>query len=382
MELPGKSPQDVPRPLGLLAELTFRCPLHCPYCSNPVRYPAGEELGTAHWRRVLGEAADMGVFHVLFSGGEPLLRPDLEELVAAARQSGLYVNLLTSGVGLRASRAEKLKAAGLDSVQISFQADEEAGGDSLAGAAAHSIKWKAAELVRSLHLPLTVNVVLHRGNIDRVERIIELAGKLGAHRLELASVQFYGWAFRNLQSLLPSLTQVQRAENVVVAAHQRLRGQMEVIYVLPDHHGDRPKPCMNGWGRRYLTVNAMGEVLPCPTAYEILGMHFENVRQRSLSWIWAESAAFNRFRGTAWMREPCRSCDRRDIDFGGCRCQAALLTGDATNTDPACALAPHRAALLPVTGLEQFVSPPTLIRRRNPEPPATAGHSLEAPLWQ
>ena len=348
MELQGLAPPDMPRPLGLLAELTYRCPLHCPYCSNPLRYPAGEELGTTQWRRVFDQAGELGVFHVLFSGGEPLLRADLTELVAAARQSGLYVNLLTSGVGLTADRAEQLKAAGLDSVQISFQADAEADADFLAGTAAHSRKRQAAEVVRALGLPLTVNVVLHRGNIDRVQRLIDLASELGARRLELASVQFYGWAFRNRQGLLPSLAQVQRAETVVMAAQRRLRGQMEVIYVLPDYFGDRPKPCMNGWGRRYLTVNPVGDVLPCPTAYEIPGMAFENVRQRSLSWIWTESTAFNRFRGTAWMPEPCRGCERREIDFGGCRCQAALLTGDAGNTDPACALAPSRPLLLKI----------------------------------
>jgi pyrroloquinoline quinone biosynthesis protein E len=345
MDRPRKSTAEVLRPLGLLAELTYRCPLHCPYCSNPVRFPSGEELDTAEWQRVFREASELGVVHALFSGGEPLLRPDLADLVAAARQSGLYVNLLTSGVGFTPRKGEKLKAAGLDSVQLSFQADEQALSDALAGTTAHAAKWRAAELVRSLHLPLTINVVLHRGNIDRVERIIGLAEELGARRLELANVQFYGWAFRNRTGLLPSREQVLRANLAAEAARERLRGQMEVVYVPPDYFGDRPKPCMNGWGRRYVTVNPVGNALPCPTAFEIPGIHFENVRQRSLSWIWAESAAFNRFRGTAWMPEPCRSCDRREIDFGGCRCQAALLTGDAAATDPACGLSPHRNAL-------------------------------------
>jgi pyrroloquinoline quinone biosynthesis protein E len=254
-------------------------------------------------------------------------------------------------------------------VQISFQADDEALGDALAGATAHAAKWRAAHLVRALHLPLTLNVVLHRGNIVGVERIISLAEELGAHRLELANVQFYGWAFLNRKGLLPSRAQVQQAEAVAVAAQRRLRGRMEIVYVLPDYLGDRPKPCMNGWGRRYLTVNPVGEVLPCPTANEIPGMQFENVRQRSLSWIWTESAAFNRFRGTAWMPEPCRSCDQREKDFGGCRCQAALLTGDPANTDPACALSPYRGALSRELGpVEALVAPPVLIQRHNPVP--------------
>jgi pyrroloquinoline quinone biosynthesis protein E len=348
MDAPVKPACDVPRPLGLLAELTYRCPLHCPYCSNPVHYPKGEELGTEEWQRVFREAGELGVLHALLSGGEPLQRPDLVDLVASARQSGLYVNLLTSGVGLTESRTEQLKTAGLDSVQLSFQADEEVLGNSLAGASAHAVKLSTARIVRTLRLPLTINIVLHRGNIDRIEQMIDLAEDLGAQRLELASVQFYGWAFRNRGSLLPTSEQVQRAGIAVTAAQERFGGRMEIVYVLPDYFGDRPKPCMNGWGRRYLTVNPVGEVLPCPTAGEIPGLRFENVRQRSLSWIWTESAAFNRFRGTAWMPEPCRSCDRREIDFGGCRCQAALLTGDAANTDPACALSPFRANLLKV----------------------------------
>ncbi len=339
---------DVGRPLGLLAELTYRCPLHCPYCSNPVRYPAGTELDTGDWRRVFREAGDLGVLHALLSGGEPLQRPDLEDLTAAARQSGLYVNLITSGIGLTVCRAEKLQAAGLDSVQISFQADEAVLGDALAGASTHAAKLTAARLVRTLGLPLTLNVVLHRGNIDRLADMVRLAEKLGARRLELASVQFYGWAFRNRGGLLPSRAQVQRAEAAALAARERLAGTMEVVYVLPDYFGDRPKPCMNGWGRRYLTVNPVGDVLPCPTAGEIAGLRFDNVRQRCLAWIWREAEAFNRFRGTAWLPEPCRGCDRREIDFGGCRCQAALLTGDAATADPACALSPARGMLLQV----------------------------------
>lgn len=336
----------VPRPFGLLAELTYRCPLRCPYCSNPTQFPpTHSELTTEEWRRVLEEAAELGVLHALFSGGEPLLRADLPLLVAAARAAGLYTNLITSGLGLTRRRAEQLLEAGLDSVQISFQADEAPLADAIAGATAHIRKRAAAQLVRELGLPLTVNVVLHRGNIDRIGAMILLAEELGARRLELANTQFYGWAFLNRTALLPTRVQVDEAEGVVAAARARLAGKMDLLYILPDYYGDRPKPCMSGWGQRYLTVNPAGAVLPCPTAAEIQGLRFDNVRQQSLRWIWSESAAFNRFRGTAWMPEPCRSCERREIDFGGCRCQAALLTGNAANTDPACALSPYRDTL-------------------------------------
>jgi pyrroloquinoline quinone biosynthesis protein E len=290
---------------------------------------------------VLGEAAELGVTHVLFSGGEPLLFPDLSQLVAHARKVGLYTNLITSAIGLTPERVEALKAAGLDSIQISIQADEPALANAIAGALAHARKLEAARLVRALGFPLTLNVVLHRGNITRIGSIIGLAEELGAERLELANTQFYGWAFRNKTNLLPTRAQVEEADAIAIAAKNRLRGRMEILYVLPDYHGDRPKPCMNGWGQRYLTVNPVGDVLPCPTASEIPDMQFASVRDHSLRWIWEESEAFNRYRGADWMPEPCRSCEWRDKDFGGCRCQAALLTGDAKNTDPVCSLSPH-----------------------------------------
>jgi pyrroloquinoline quinone biosynthesis protein E len=333
---------SAPRALGLLAELTYRCPLHCPYCSNPTEFsPTEEELAATEWQRVLGEAGELGVLHVHLSGGEPLLRPDLPELVRSAREAGLYTNLLTSGIGLTRARGEQLRNAGLDSVQISFQADEAGPADAIAGVPAHARKLEAARLVGELGWPLTLNVVLHRGNIDRIEALVALAEELGAERLELANTQYYGWAFHNRASLLPSRTQAEKAQAAATAAAERLRGRMQVVYVLPDYLGDRPKPCMNGWGQRHLTVNPVGDVLPCPTAGVIAGLRFENVRRRSLRWIWEESEAFNHFRGTDWMPEPCRSCERREIDFGGCRCQAALLTGDAANTDPVCGLSPY-----------------------------------------
>ncbi len=337
------------RPFGLLAELTYRCPLHCPYCSNPVQLTrTGVELTTGEWRRVIDEASTMGVVHILFSGGEPLLYKDLAELVASAREVGMYTNLITSALGLNHRRAEQLRDAGLDSVQISFQADDAELADAIAGTKAYNRKLAAARLVRELELPLTINAVLHRANIDRLAQIIALAEQLDAQRLELANTQFYGWAFREKEALLPTRAQIQAAERIAVAAQRRLRGKMEVLYILPDYYGTRPKPCMHGWGQRYLTINPSGDVLPCQTAGAIPSLRFDSVREHSLEWIWHESEAFKRFRGTEWMPEPCRSCDQREKDFGGCRCQAALLTGDAANTDPACELSPHRSRLVSI----------------------------------
>lgn len=334
------------RPLGLLAELTYHCPLHCPYCSNPAKFPgASSELSTEDWKRVLREARALGVLHVLFSGGEPLQRPDLEELVGEAARLGLYSNLITSALGFSRMRAEKLKAAGLDSVQISFQAIEAGLADGIAGTKAHQHKLEAAKLARELGFPLTVNVVLHRANIGQLSQLVTLAESLGAHRLELANTQYYGWAFQNQAQLLPTREQVEKASQEAKEARIRLKGKMEILYVVPDYFANRPKPCMNGWGRRYLTVNPAGDVLPCPTAGEIKSLQFENVRQRSLDRIWEDSEAFNRFRGTEWMPDPCKSCDQREVDFGGCRCQAALLTGDPASTDPACDLSPFRENL-------------------------------------
>ncbi len=330
------------RPYALLAELTYRCPLHCPYCSNPTKYPLGDGLATSEWQRVLREAAALGVMHVGFSGGEPLLRPDLAELVAEARGVGLYTNLITSAVGLDEGRARELRAAGLDSVQISFQADAAGTADAIAGTRAHELKLAAVRWVRENGLALSVNVVLHRATIGRLPEIIDFAASLGAERLELANVQYYGWAFLNRAQLLPTREQVAVAYQTATEARARYQGRMEIFYVLPDYYEAYPKPCMNGWGRRYITVNPIGDVLPCPTATGIPGLRFENVRERTLDWVWKESESFNCFRGTDWMPEPCRSCPRQEIDFGGCRCQAALLTGDAAKTDPVCTLTPDR----------------------------------------
>jgi PqqA peptide cyclase len=330
------------RPYALLAELTHQCPLHCPYCSNPVSYPRGDELTTDEWRRVFAEAARLGVLHLGLSGGEPLARRDLVELAAAAREAGLYSNLITSAVGLDKKRLADLQQAGLDSIQISFQAGEADLGDVIAGARVHQRKLEAAKLVREAGLPLSLNVVLHRRNLDQLEKIIALAEGLGAIRLELANVQYYGWGHLNQTRLLPTREQARAAAAIATAAKERLAGKMDLVYVLPDYCETRPKPCMQGWGRRYLTVNPVGDVLPCPNATSIEKLEFENVREQSLAFIWNDSAGFNQFRGTDWMPLPCRECPQREIDFGGCRCQAALLTGDAFATDPVCTLAPHR----------------------------------------
>ncbi|MBA3961908.1 MAG: pyrroloquinoline quinone biosynthesis protein PqqE [Chthoniobacterales bacterium] len=333
---------SAPRPYALLAELTYRCPLHCPYCSNPTSYPTRDDLVTAEWVRVLREAAALGIMHVGFSGGEPLLRRDLADLVAAARESGLYTNLITSGLGLEERRARELRGAGVDSAQVSFQADFAELADKIAGTKAHHRKLEAVRAIRDAGIALSLNVVLHRATIDRLPEIIEFAASRKAERLELANVQYYGWGFLNRTQLLPTREQIEVALRVATEAKKRYAGEMEIFYVLPDYYETYPKPCLGGWGQRYLTVNPAGDVLPCPTAGSIPGLQFENIRERPLAWIWHESSSFNCFRGNEWMKEPCRSCPRREIDFGGCRCQAALLTNDAARTDPVCTLSPDR----------------------------------------
>lgn len=346
-----------PRPYALLAEVTYRCPLHCPYCSNPLQQGSGSELTSAEWARVLEEAAALGVLQVGFSGGEPLARHDLGEVIAAARAAGLFTNVLTSGVGLTATRLAELRSSGLDSIQLSLQADEANLADSIAGTRAHRIKLDAARLIKEAGLPLSLNVVLHRQNLDRLPQILSLAEKLGAQRLELANTQYYGWALKNRAHLLPTKAQVDTARGVAEAAQKRLAGRVDIFYVLPDYYETRPKPCLAGWGRRYLTVNPLGDVLPCPTAFSIPDLALPNVRHHSLQWIWKESDAFNRFRGTAWMPEPCQSCDRREIDFGGCRCQAALLLGDTTATDPVCTLSPRHQVVEDIVSSLQHPAP-------------------------
>jgi PqqA peptide cyclase len=356
------------RPYGLLAELTYRCPLHCPYCSNPVRAAEKSELDTEEWKRVVREAATLGVLQIGFSGGEPLQRKDLELLVEVACEAGLYTNLITSGLGLSENRAARLRDVGLDNVQVSFQAAEAELADRIAGVRnGHKQKLRAVEIIKESGIALSLNVVLHRLNIDRLDQIIAFAEKQGATRLELANTQYYGWAYRNRSILIPTRAQVEAAAQIALEARKRLMGTMEILYVLPDYFTDRPKPCMNGWGQRYLTVNPSGFVLPCPTAWEIPGLKFDTVGERSLAWIWKESESFNRFRGTDWMPDPCRSCPRKELDFGGCRCQAALLTGDPANTDPACEFSPyHRLVREAVENGDNHAMIEDLLFRENP----------------
>jgi pyrroloquinoline quinone biosynthesis protein E len=328
-------------PYSLLAEVTHRCPLHCVYCSNPIELQREEsELSTADWLRVLEEAGALGVVQVGLSGGEPLLRSDLELLVRRARSLGMYSNLITSGLGLDAERAHHLAQAGLNSIQISIQAAASGLGDRVAGRKAHEQKHAAASVVLRAGLPLNMNVVIHRLNIDTLAETIDLCAGWGAERLEVANTQYYGWALRNRRQLMPTATQLRRAKETLEAKRQELQGRLELIWVPADYHGELPKPCMGGWGRVSLTVAPNGDVMPCPVASSITGMQFESVRDRSLDAIWHQSTAFNAFRGYGWMRDPCRSCPRREIDFGGCRCQAYSLTGDATRTDPVCRYSP------------------------------------------
>jgi pyrroloquinoline quinone biosynthesis protein E len=333
-------------PTTLLAEITHRCPLHCPYCSNPVNLVgSSEELGTADWKRVLTQARELGVLQLGLSGGEPLVRGDVEELVMHARSLGLYTTLVTSGIGLTPTRARKLRDAGLEHIQISIQDSHEDSADVIAGMKAVRQKMAAAEVVRERGFAFSINVVLHRANIDRIGEIIELAASLGADRLELANTQYYGWALENRRALLPTAEQVTRAAHVAEQAIAVHAGRMKILYVLPDYYESFPKPCYGGWGNHYLVVMPDGRTLPCHGATHITTLHFDNVRDRSLRWIWEESTSFQAFRGDEWMQEPCRSCARKAVDFGGCRCQAFALTGKAEATDPVCSLSPTRSVV-------------------------------------
>jgi PqqA peptide cyclase len=328
-------------PLALIAELTHRCPLHCVYCSNPLQMkPRAGELTTAQWSEVFRQAAELGVMQADFTGGEPLARADLVELVATARQAGLYINLITSGIGLNEDRLQKLVAAGVDHIQLSFQDVNEAGADEIAGARAHAHKLALAKRIRQHNVAFTINVVVHRQNLARLPQMIALAEELQADKLEIANVQYYGWALQNRAALLPSERQLSESLAMIKAAQERLKGRMRIDFVVPDYYGKYPKPCMGGWGRKLMLINPAGEAMPCHAAGVIPGMRFDNVTARPLRWIWEESEAFQRFRGEGWMPEPCHSCERRSQDFGGCRCQALLLAGDAAATDPACSLAP------------------------------------------
>jgi pyrroloquinoline quinone biosynthesis protein E len=357
-----------PRPYTLVAELTYRCPLRCVYCSNPLDYARhGDALGTGDWLRVFREAEALGVVQLNLTGGEPLVRDDLEALVEGARALDLYTNLITSGIPCTRDRLAGLKARGLDNVQVSIQDVRAPESDRIAGLRSFERKLEVARTVKDLGLPLTMNTVLHRENLDHVAEIIALAESLDADRLELANTQYLGWALVNRRALLPTREQLDRAREVARAARQRLRGRMEVLFVIPDYYAEFPKSCMDGWGRRFIVVTPDGLALPCHAAHTLPGLTFDRVQDRPLGEIWPHSPAFNAYRGDAWMPEPCRSCDRRTADFGGCRCQAFHLTGDATVADPVCSLAPdhglieaaRREALAPATALEYRTARPS-----------------------
>ena len=351
------SEMETPSPYCLLAELTYRCPLQCPYCSNPLELNRfRNELDTAVWTRVLEEVARLGVVQVHFTGGEPLVRRDLAELVRRARELDLYSHLSTSGIGADQTKLECLRDAGLDALQISLQDSRPAENDWLAGLPSFEKKRQAIESAKRLEFPVTLNVVLHRQNLDRIDEMIDLACDWSVDKLELAHTQYGGWAFRNRAALLPTKDQVERAAEVVANGRERLNGELEIVHVLPDYFQQFPKACLHGWGRVFLTVAPDGTVLPCQTAREIAGLIFPSVKETSLDEIWFGAPVFQLFRGTDWMPQPCRSCDRREIDFGGCRCQAFLLTGDVTATDPVCHLSPQhnvvQEALLDARGEE------------------------------
>ena len=339
------SKQNKP-PLWLLAELTYRCPLQCPYCSNPVEIAKyKDELSTEDWIRVMRQARKMGAAQLGFSGGEPLARRDLEELIAEARSLGYYTNLITSGVGMDEKRVKTFKEAGLDHIQISFQASDEELNNYLGGTRSFQHKQEMARVVKEHEYPMVLNIVLHRKNVDQIRDILDMTVALKADYVELASTQYYGWSRVNIEQLLPTREQLGRAEKTAREYQEKMRDKMKIIYVIPDYFENRPKACMNGWGSIFLTIAPDGSALPCHAAAQLPGLEFPNVRDHSVSQIWNDSDAFNRFRGFDWMKEPCRSCPEKEKDFGGCRCQAYMLTGDAANADPVCDKSPHHSQL-------------------------------------
>jgi len=366
---------DAPAPVGLLAELTHRCPLRCPYCSNPLELDRRSgELDTQTWQRVLGEAAALGVLHVHLSGGEPTARNDIVEITKTCADLGLYSNLITSGVGGALSKLQALYDVGLDHVQLSVQGVDAQNAEKIGGLKnAQPQKFAFAAKVVELGLPLTLNSVIHRGNIHEVAGFIDLAVKMGAKRLEVAHTQYYGWAYVNRAALMPNKAQVDESIRIVEAARERLKGQLVIDLVVPDYYAKYPKACAGGWGRKLMNVTPQGKVLPCHAAETIPGLEFWNVTDHSLGEIWHDSPAFTAYRGTDWMKEPCRSCDRREKDWGGCRCQALALAGDAAATDPACSLSPLHAKVRALAVEEAAENPPDYVYR-------TIGSNVRSPL--
>jgi len=366
-------PNEISNPLALIAELTHRCPLHCVYCSNPLEMQARtNELSTETWTRVFQEAAAAGVLQADFTGGEPLARPDIIELVLAARSAGLYVNLITSGLPLDEAKLAALVAAGLDPMQLSFQGAQEETANEISGTKSHAQKLRVLDWLREHRVAVTLNFVIHRRNIDQLTEMLAIAESSCATRIEFANVQYYGWAFANRANLLPTREQLDQSLAFIKREQERLQGRIRIEYVVPDYYAKYPKPCMGGWGRKLMLITPSGDALPCHAAQVIPSLSFENVKDRSLCEIWEHSAAFQKFRGESWMQEPCKTCDHREQDFGGCRCQALLLAGDAAATDPVCSLAPLRPkidAILAGTNAAppaQLLAKPTWLYRPNP----------------
>jgi len=333
-------------PLWLLAELTYRCPLQCPYCSNPLEIAKyTDEISTEDWVRVMQQARKMGATQMGFSGGEPLVRQDLEELIQEARHLGYYTNMITSGVGMDEARVKRFKDAGLDHIQISFQASNEELNNFLGGTKSFQHKYEMARIVKKYEYPMVLNIVIHRKNIEQMRDILDMTVELKADYVELASTQYYGWSRINVDQLLPTREQLIKAEKIAMEYQEKLKGKCKIIYVIPDYYENRPKPCMNGWGAIFLTIAPDGTALPCHEAGQ-LPIEFPNVKDYSIEELWNDSPGFNHFRGFDWMKEPCRSCPEKEKDFGGCRCQAFMMTGDAANADPVCDKSPHHQALL------------------------------------
>ena len=357
-----------PAPIAMLAELTYRCPLSCPYCSNPVEMAKKDsELSTAQWADVFGQAAKLGVLQLHLSGGEPASRRDLVELVKAARDAGLYTNLITSAIGLTQRRLAELDAAGLDHIQLSLQGTDAEMADRIGGyKGGFKRKMQAADWIVEAGFPLTLNAVLHRQNLHQLPQAIEMAVAMKARRMEVAVVQFHGWAMLNRQGLMPTRAQAQEANQIVADARKRLKGVMVIDYVPADYHNDYPKRCMGGWGTTGLNVTPDGTVLPCHAAPTIPSLNFDNVKDKSLSDIWYQGVAFNAYRGEDWMQEPCKSCDRRKLDFGGCRCQAMAIAGDASATDPACIKSPLHQRMAELAEGYSMDETAKLIYRKSP----------------
>jgi pyrroloquinoline quinone biosynthesis protein E len=353
-------------PVGLLAELTHKCPLQCPYCSNPVELErANTELTTAEWQSVMRQAADLGVLQIHLSGGEPTARRDLEDIVQVASEVGLYTNLITAGVLLTKERLAKLKDLGLDHVQLSIQDVDDANAERISAYKGGLQKKRdVGRWVKELDMPLTVNAPLHRANIENLPNIIDFAVELGAGRIEVAHVQYYAWALKNRSALMPSRAQVIKTAHIVEEAKERLKGIMTFDFVVPDYYAKTPKPCMGGWGRGIMNVTPSGRVLPCHAAESLPGLEFDNVRDKTLREIWINGQAFQKYRGFEWMQDPCKTCPKREFDFGGCRCQAFAMTGDATNVDPACSLSPIHQDFVQIAEEASKQEAPAFVYRR------------------